>query len=94
MFASADNILSLLVLCYVLFLLLYVFKFVLVLACASVFVGVCFMFAYILSRNVIDLIIPPVCIDLFCLILCIWERFSELSYYLCRRSREGGQISV
>ena len=57
-----------------LIILLYVFKFVLILACASVFVGVCFMFAYILSRNVIDLIIPPVIHCDFCVFMFIGVR--------------------
>ena len=60
-------------------MLLYVFKFVLILAGASVFVGVCFMFAYILSRNVIDLIIPPVIhCDLLCLCLLYFTRFEGM----------------
>ena len=52
-------------------ILFYVLKFVLILVCAPVFVGVCFMSAYILSRNVIDLIIPPVIHCNFCVLMFI-----------------------
>ena len=59
--------------------MLYVFKFVLIITCASVFAGVCFMFAYILSRNFIDLIIPLVIHwDFLCLCLLYFTRFEGM----------------